>query len=76
MLRYLTPGCTGEFAAVAEFNKSHTWRQFDRDDWLSEDRPFGERLWLKRMYSLCCFDHPAMDRHQEREAVVLDLIAK
>lgn len=75
-LRYLTPRCTGELAAVAEFNQKNIDRQFDRDDWVAEDRPFGERLWLKRMYSLCCFDHPAMQRHRNREAVRLDLVAK
>jgi hypothetical protein len=76
MLRYLTPRCTGELAAIAEFNRSQSRRQFDRNDWLSEDRPFGEQLWLKRMYSLCSFDHPAMRRHQDRDAALLDLMAK
>jgi hypothetical protein len=76
LLRYLTPRATGELAAIAEFNRSHFDRQFDRDDWLCEDRPFGERLWLKRMYSLCCFDHPVMQSHQDREAARLDLVVR
>jgi hypothetical protein len=75
-LHYLVPRCTGELAAVSEFNSRHPERQFDRDDWLAEFRPFGERLWLKRMYSLCCFDHPAMKGHQGREAARLDLVEK
>lgn len=76
VLHYLTPRSTGEFAAIAEFNRAHVDRQFDRDDWLSEDRPFGERLWLKRMYSLCCFDHPATRGNKERQVARLDLVAK
>jgi hypothetical protein len=75
-LRYLTPRCIGELAAVFEFNNSHPDRQFDRDDWIAEGRPFGERLWLKRMYSLCCFDHPAMQGHKNREVARLDWVAK
>jgi hypothetical protein len=75
-LRFLTPRSTGELAAIAEFNREHANRQFDRDDWIAEDRPFAERLWLKRMYSLCCFDHPAMMGHKNREAARLDLIEK
>lgn len=73
--RYLTPVSVGEMAAISEFNQAHADRQFSRDDWLSEERPYGDRLWLKRMYSLCCFDHPAMQRHQERAASRLDLVA-
>ena len=76
VFRYLTPRCTGEFAALDEFNRSHDRRQFDRDDWLSEDRPFGNRLWLKRMYSLCCFDHPALEGLQTRATARLDLVEK
>jgi hypothetical protein len=76
LLRYLTPRDTGELAAILEFNKKSADRKLDRDDWLSEDRPFGERMWLKRMYSLCCFDHPIMQRHRGRELARLDLIAK
>ena len=76
LLRYLTPRDTGELAAILEFNKKSADRKFDRDDWLSEERPFGERLWLKRMYSLCCFDHPAMKGHERRELAHLDLIAR
>jgi hypothetical protein len=76
VLRYLTPRCTGEFAAISEFNRGHADRQFDRDDWISEGRPFGDRLWLKRMYSLCCFDHPAMQNKQERYQARLDLVAR
>jgi hypothetical protein len=75
-LRYLTPRCTGELAAVAEFNSRNGDRQFDRDDWIAEDRPFGERLWLKRMYSLYCFDHPAILGHKNRDVARLDLVAK
>jgi hypothetical protein len=73
LLRCCTPRPTGEFAAIAEFNGSVTRRKFDRDDWLSEDRPYGERLWLKRMYSLCCFDHPALGTQKDREVARLDL---
>jgi hypothetical protein len=76
VLRYLTPRCTGEFAAISEFNREHTDRQFDRDDWISEGRPFAERLWLKRMYSLCCFDHPALQKKRVREVAHLDLVVK
>jgi hypothetical protein len=76
ILRYLTPNCTGELAAIAEFNSSHSCRQFGRNDWLSEDRPFGEGLWLKRMYSLYSFDHAVMQRHQDRELARLDLTTK
>lgn len=76
VLRYLTPRCTGESAALDEFNRSHDRRQFDRDDWLSEDRPFGNRLWLRRMYSLCCLDHPALEGLQTRETARLDLVEK
>jgi len=76
VLRYLTPRPTGELAAVAEFNRSHVERQFDRDDWLCEDRPYPSRLWLKRMYSLCCFDHPALQGHQNREIARLELVVK
>lgn len=75
-LRFLTPRSTGELAAISEFNTTHADRQFDRDDWLSEDRPFPDRLWLKRMYSLCCFDHPAMLGHKKRETARLDLVRK
>jgi hypothetical protein len=75
-LRFLTPRSTGELAAISEFNRRQTDRQFDRDDWLTEDRPFGERLWLKRMYSLCCFDHPVMQGHKNRGVARLDLAAK
>lgn len=75
-LRFLTPRSTGELAAVAEFNSRNSDRQFDRDDWMTEDRPFAERLWLRRMYSLCCFDHPAMRSHENREVARLDLLAK
>lgn len=76
VLRYAVPRCTGEFAAIDEFNRSHHCRQLDRDDWLSEDRPFGNKLWLKRMYSLCCFDHPAIQSHRTRETARLDLAAR
>lgn len=76
LLRYLTPRNTGELAAILEFNEKSTDRKLDRDDWLSEDRPFGERMWLRRMYSLCCLDHPAMHGHKGRELARLDLIAK
>jgi hypothetical protein len=75
-LRYLTPRCAGELAAVSEFNAAHPDRQFDRDDWVAEERPFGDRLWLKRMYSLGCFDHPAMQGHRNRETARLDLVSK
>ncbi|MGB9513419.1 MAG: hypothetical protein WBU20_17180, partial [Candidatus Acidiferrum sp.] len=73
VLRFLTPRSTGEYAAIAEFNSSHRWRKFDRDDWLAEMRPFGERLWLRRMYSLCCFDHPAMRKQPRSNVARLDL---
>jgi hypothetical protein len=75
-LRFLTPKSTGELAAISEFNDRHSDRQFDRDDWIAEDRPFAERLWLKRMYSLCSFDHPAMQGHKPRESSRLDLTTK
>jgi len=74
ILAYLVPRCTGEYAAITEFNRTHEHRQFDRDDWLAETRPFGEKLWLQRMYSLCCFDHPAMRANQRNEVARLDLI--
>jgi hypothetical protein len=73
ILQYLTPRSTGEFAAIADFNRSYTKRQLDRDDWLAEARPFGERLWLRRMYSLCCFDHPAMSPREQTAVRRLDL---
>jgi hypothetical protein len=76
ILRHLTPRCTGEFAALTEFNRKHADRQFDRDDWIAEGRPFGERLWLKRMYSLCCFDHPAIRGNRERVMERLDLVER
>jgi hypothetical protein len=75
-LRFLTPRATGELAAISEFNERYPDRQFDRDDWITEDRPFAERLWLKRMYSLCCFDHPSMMGHKDRTVARLDLIKK
>ena len=75
-LRFLTPRNTGELAAVSEFNDRYSDRQFDRDDWIAEGRPFAERLWLKRMYSLCCFDHPAMRGYKKREVSRLDLAEK
>jgi hypothetical protein len=75
-LRFLTPRSTGELAAISEFNNSFSERKFDRDDWLAEDRPFAERMWLKRMYSLCCFDHPVLQRHQSRAIARLDLANK
>jgi hypothetical protein len=74
MLQYLTPRSTGECAAVTEFNLLSVQRKLDRDDWLCEDRPFGERLWLKRMYSLCCFDHPALSARRCNETARLDLV--
>jgi hypothetical protein len=74
--RYLTPECVGEMAAISEFNREHQDRQFSRDNWLCEDRPYGDRFWLKRMYSLCCFDHPVMRKHQSRAVSHLDLILK
>jgi hypothetical protein len=75
-LRFLTPKSTGELVAISEFNSRHADRQFDRDDWIAEDRPFADRLWLKRMYSLCCFDHPVMLGHKKRETARLDLVGK
>jgi len=69
ILRHLVPRCAGEMAAVSEFNCAHRDRQFDRDDWLTEVRPYGERLWLKRMYTLYCFDHTAMRAPFDRDAV-------
>jgi hypothetical protein len=74
ILRCRTPRCTGEYAAIEAFNSSHERRKFDRDDWLGEERPFGERLWLRRMYSLCCFDHPSMSGNQLGEPARLDLV--
>jgi hypothetical protein len=76
LLRCLLPRGTGELAAILEFNKKSADRKLDRDDWLSEGRPFGERMWLKRMYSLCCLDHPTMKVNKGRELAHLDLIAK
>jgi hypothetical protein len=73
LLHCLVPRCTGEFEALSEFNHSHQDRKFDRDDWLCEDRPYADRLWLKRMYSLCCFDHPVMRVHRARGSARLDL---
>ena len=73
ILRYLTPRSTGEYAAITDFNSSHEWRKLDRDDWISEMRPFGERLWLRRMYSLCCLDHPAMRGQSRSDVARLDL---
>jgi hypothetical protein len=75
-LRYLVPRPTGEFAAVAEFNASTVQRKFDRNDWVAEDRPFGERLWLKRMYSLCCFDHPRLCAQNRQDVARLELTRK
>jgi len=68
------PRFAGEFAAIAEFNKSNSHRQFDRDDSLGEWRPFSERLWLKRMYSFYCLDHPSMQTHRQRQPRRLDLV--
>src|SRR5437773_464648 len=68
------PRFAGEFAAIAEFNKSNSHRQFDRDDSLGEWRPFSERLWLKRMYSFYCLDHPLMQTHRQRQPRGLDLV--
>jgi hypothetical protein len=54
------PHCVGELAAVTEFNKLNPSRQFDKEDWIREWRPYGEKLWLQRLYALYCFDHPRM----------------
>jgi hypothetical protein len=54
------PHCVGELAAVAEFNKLNPSRQFDKEDWIREWRPYGEKLWLQRLYALYSFDHPRM----------------
>jgi hypothetical protein len=60
ILCFGVPRCTGELAAVAEFNRNNPTRQFDRADWVSEFRPYREALWLKRLFDLYCFDHPKM----------------
>jgi len=74
LLQYLTPRSTGEYAAISAFNREHDQRKLDRDDWLRERRPFGESLWLHRMYSLYCFDHPVMVGMAAREQKRLDLV--
>lgn len=74
-LQYLVPRKVGEAAAIAEFNATQSRRFFDRDDWLSEGRPYSGRLWLRRMYTFYCLDHPAMQTPTARAPERLDLVA-
>jgi hypothetical protein len=73
ILCFGVPRCTGELAAVEDFNRGTLFRRFDRADWISERRPYKDSLWLKRMYDFYCFDHPKMQNHLKREAVRKDL---
>ena len=73
ILCFGVPRCAGELAAISEFNAKHPYRQFDRADWVGEFRPFGEALWLKRLFDLYCFDHQKMQGHLAREVRRLDL---
>lgn len=75
ILCFGVPRCSGELAAVADFNRGNRARQFDRADWISEFRPYKEALWLKRMFDLYCFDHPKMNCHGARETRRLDLVS-
>ncbi|HUD64480.1 MAG TPA: hypothetical protein VMQ17_07875 [Candidatus Sulfotelmatobacter sp.] len=60
---FSTPRCVGELAAIADFNSSNLPRRFiDRCEWLPPDRAFKDAYWLRRMFDLYSFEHPAM-RH-------------
>src|SRR5579871_2953995 len=52
ILVFAVPRWAGELCAIDEFNDSHPSRVFDRDDWLRQNRPYSEKLWLERMYTL------------------------
>jgi hypothetical protein len=76
ILCFGVPRCAGELAAVREFNEAQMMRQFDREDWIAEWRPFCEKLWLKRLYSLYAFDHPRMHVPPPRPSERLDLLGR
>jgi hypothetical protein len=73
ILCFGVPRCTGELAAVEEFNRRSRTRQFDRADWVSEFRPYREALWLRRLFDFYCFDHLKMQCSDSREIRRLDL---
>jgi hypothetical protein len=73
ILCFGVPRCAGELAAIEEFNRDNSARQFDRADWVGEFRPFREALWLKRLFDLYCFDHPKMGCSGNRQIRRLDL---
>ena len=70
---FSVPRWAGEFCAIREFNETHPSRQFDRDDWLSNNRPYADRLWLRRMYTLSSQDHPLFSTRVKREPAHLNL---
>jgi hypothetical protein len=55
---YGVPDFAGELAAIQD--RSRTMRAFSRADWITEGRPYSERLWLRKMHELFCLDHPLM----------------
>jgi hypothetical protein len=69
ILHFSIPRWAGEYCAIQEFNQSHPSRQFDPDEWLTHNRPFPERLWLKRMYTLFSQDHPLFKTHKRRKLI-------
>jgi len=73
IFHFAVPRWAGEFQAIQEFNESQSTRQFDRDDWFSQNRPYGDRLWLKRMYTLSSQDHPLFKSRRKGETAYLNL---
>ena len=73
ILCFGVPRCAGELAAVEEFNRNNSTRQFDRADWVSEFRPYRDALWLQRLFDLYSFDHAKMKCTSSRQARRLDL---
>jgi hypothetical protein len=74
ILCFGVPRCVGELAALADFNRDHPSRKFDRADWIGEFRPYKEALWLKRMFDFYCFDHLKMKCPAFRDVRRLDLV--
>lgn len=74
-LHAFVPRRVGGAAALSEFNSISSQRFFDRDDWLSEGRPYAERLWLRRMHTFYSLDHPSMQSRKARGPERLDLVA-
>jgi hypothetical protein len=68
ILNEFMPRWAGESAALSEMSAANGLRKFDRNEWLAQGRPFGESLWLRRMYSLYCLDHPGLAVASKRVA--------